>query len=80
MPVEVEDFVDVESRAAALGLNAPSGVCFLPRNIEDAASASELLYEGDVATLRVLFRQAGVVETRLEPAGGASSCPPAEEH
>ena len=64
-----EDFVDVDARATALGLNSPTGLCFLPRNLEDAATASDLLYEGDIASLRVLLRQAGVTETRLEPSG-----------
>ena len=66
---ELEDFVDLEARAVSLGLNSPSGLCFLPGNIEDATSASDLLYEGDIASLRVLLRQAGVVETRLERDG-----------
>jgi hypothetical protein len=64
-----EDFVDVDTRASALGLNAPTGLCLLPYNFEDAATAGELLYQGDAATVRILFRQAGVVETRLEPEG-----------
>ncbi|HVZ92993.1 MAG TPA: hypothetical protein VG797_00635 [Phycisphaerales bacterium] len=63
------DFIDVDARATALGLNPPHGICFLPRNFEDAPSASDLLYEGDIASLRILFRQAGIIETRLEPDG-----------
>jgi hypothetical protein len=65
----VEDFFDVDARAKALGLHVPIGLCFLPRNLEDATNAGDLLYEGDIDSLRVLFRQAGVTETRLEQNG-----------
>lgn len=67
--ITVDDFVEVEERASSLGLNTPSGLCFLPRNFAEAETANELLHDGNVTTLRVLFRQAGIEESRLEPDG-----------
>jgi hypothetical protein len=69
MPMEVEEYVDLESRVAALGLRAPQGLAFLPRNLGDAAEQSDLLHESSVTTLRVLFRQSSIVEDCLEQPG-----------
>lgn len=65
----VEEFIDVDGRAVALGLDVPTGLCFLPLNLADAPTADSFLYESEITTLRVLFRQAGITETRLEPSG-----------
>jgi hypothetical protein len=69
MPIEVEDYPDVEARLASLELNVPKGLAFLPRNLGDAASQADLLHESSVTTLRVLFRQSSVAEDRIERAG-----------
>lgn len=69
MPIEVEDYVDVNARAVALGLRAPQGLAFLPRNLGDAAAQADLLHESSVTTLRILFRQSNIVEDHLEQPG-----------
>ena len=69
--IEVTDFVDVASKAAALGCEVPTGIAILPRNFASAEEAAEFLYEGTTPTVRTLWRQAGIVETPLEPADKA---------
>ena len=69
MDIQVADYVNVEKRASELGLNAPSGIAILPRNFDTAEVADELIHESTAPTIRVLWRQAGVEETRLEKEG-----------
>lgn len=69
MPVEIDRFVDVVERCTALGLGAPDGLSFLPRNLATATSRGDLLHESAVMTLRVLFRQGGVTEDRVDRDG-----------
>jgi hypothetical protein len=69
MDIQITDYIDVEKRALDLGLNVPSGIAILPRNFDTAESADELIHESTAPTIRVLWRQAGVAETRLEKEG-----------
>ena len=69
MDFQVEPYVDVRAHAATLGLNSPSGMAFLPRNFSDVCESAELTHESSVTTLRILFRQAGLTEDRLEHDG-----------
>jgi hypothetical protein len=66
MDIQVSVYIDVEKRALDLGLTVPTGIAILPRNFDAAAAADELIHESTAPTIRVLWRQAGVVETRLE--------------
>jgi hypothetical protein len=66
---KIEDYLDVDERARALGLAVPTSLCFLPRNFDDAAAPSELIHESSVSTLRILFRRSEITESCLEPQG-----------
>lgn len=74
MPCEITDYVDVASRATDLGLKLPSGLAILPRNFDSAASPEEFLYESTTPTVRLLWREAGVTETRLESEAARARC------
>jgi hypothetical protein len=67
--IRIEDYVDVYARADDLGCRRPSGLAFLPRGFADALERDELADESPVRTLRVLWRQAGLVDVRIEPDG-----------
>lgn len=65
----VTDFCNVSERAILLGLNDPEGLAFLPRNFEHASTFDDLLHEGIVDTLRKLFRESDLHESRVEQDG-----------
>ena len=69
MDVQVRQYVDVRKRALELGCSVPTGITILPRNFETAESKDDLLHEHVAADIRSLWRQAGVVETKLEGEG-----------
>ncbi len=69
MDVQVSDYVDVEKRALELGFKAPNGLAILPRNFDTANSRDELIHDGTTPTIRSLWRQAGIQETKLEEEG-----------
>jgi hypothetical protein len=69
MTTEISVYSDVLERALALDCNAPTEIALLPRNFETAGSKEEFLHEDSVSTVRTLWRQAGIIETRLEKEG-----------
>ena len=69
MSISIKEFVDVEDRAMALGCEIPTGLTLLPRNFSTAGSKDELIHESSVTTVRTLFRQNQLHETRLERDG-----------
>lgn len=58
-PVESSCF-DVRARLAELGCELPSGIAFLPQNLEWAKDAAELKRSSEEATVRTLLRNAGL--------------------
>ena len=66
---ELNEFVDVKTRARELGCQEPSRLCLLPRNFATAGSASDLVMESTAPTVRLLMREKGVLETPLEKPG-----------
>lgn len=64
--VEIKDYINVKEKAAELGCNIPTSFTFLPRNFSDARLKEELIHEDTSATIRVLLREKGIVETPLE--------------
>jgi hypothetical protein len=74
MAFTITDYIDVFAKAQSLGLNAPDGIALLPRNFQDATTRDELLHESAVQTVRSLFRQNGIPETRLEREGQRILC------
>ncbi len=69
MQTQLSDYVDVEKRALELGCNVPSGLAILPTNFDAATSYDELIHESTTPTIRSLWRQAGISETRIEKEG-----------
>ena len=69
MKVQVVDYVDVEKKALGLGLISPKELAILPKNFDTAISVEELLNESTTPTIRSLWRQNGIVETRIEKQG-----------
>lgn len=69
METKVSEYIDIEQKAVALGLNSPTGLAILPRNFDTATRAVDLIDESTTPTIRSLWRQAGVTETRLEKEG-----------
>jgi len=69
MPTTVENYINIKERALELGCNIPSGLSFLPRNFDSAKSKNELIYESTVPDIRILFRDAGIAESKLEKEG-----------
>lgn len=65
----VEDYINVKKRIESLGYNQPAAMAILPRNFEKASSRSELVYEGTSETIRKLWKQKGILDTRLEKEG-----------
>ena len=66
MTIKVTNYIDVSAKALELGLNVPTGLAILPTNFESARSKDELIDEELIPTIRSLWRQAGLSETRLE--------------
>lgn len=69
MPVTRTQFVDLKSRFSELDLEMPSGLSILPSNIESARTKEDLIHESETPTIRTLWRQAAVKETRVEGSG-----------
>lgn len=67
--VIVSDVPNIEHQAMLLDCQVPSEFAILPRNFLQAKTKGELFQESDTATLRILFRQAHLKETRLEREG-----------
>ena len=67
--IEITAFISVADKALALGCNVPTGIALLPRNFDTVANKDELMHESSAPTVRQLWRQVGVIETRLEDEG-----------
>src|SRR5262249_19873290 len=74
MSYTISDYCDVGEKAQTLGLNIPEGMAFLPRNFDKATTADDLLHESTVQTVRILFRENGIPETKLERDGQRIPC------
>lgn len=74
MSIEVSEFINVEEQALKLNCNIPTGLAILPRNFEVAKTKDELLHDGSAATLRILLRETGIPETRIEKSGDKFPC------
>jgi len=68
MSIDVSDYCSVTSQADKLGLVKPDSFSFLPRNFDQATSFDDLLFDDSVVDLRILFRQSGFTETKVEHA------------
>jgi hypothetical protein len=66
MAIKSEDCLDVQERCKALGCQLPETLALLPSNFATAKDQSELVYEKYASTIRKLWAQSGVKETRIE--------------
>lgn len=69
MEIQITEYIDVAKRAEELGLNVPTDLAILPINFATATTSHDLIHESTAPTIRSLWRQAGVTETRLEKEG-----------
>ena len=69
MNVQISDYIDVRRHALELGCNEPGDLSILPRNFDTAKSKDELVHESSTPTVRVMWRQAGIQETKTEKHG-----------
>ena len=67
--IQIEDFPDVKNKAREMGCNVPETLAILPKNFISAKSKGELINEDTASTVRVLWKQAGIVETPIEKEG-----------
>ncbi len=74
MSFTITEYCDVRHTARQLGLNEPQGLALLPRNFSDAKSIDELIHESAIQTVRKLFRENNIQETRLEHEGQKFPC------
>lgn len=74
MAFTITDYCDVQDRAAQLGLNKPEGLALLPRNFDTVTERGELLHESSIQTVRILFRESDILESRVEPEGHKIPC------
>ncbi len=69
MSIKTSEYIDVRAQALKLGLTVPTALALLPINFDTANNKDELVHEDSVLTVRKLFRQAGITETRIEKEG-----------
>jgi hypothetical protein len=67
--LQTEDFPDVKKKAEELGCNLPKTLAILPRNFASAKSKNDLVNEETASTVKVLWEQAGIIETPIEKEG-----------
>ena len=60
MNTTISDFVSVRDKLLALGYRAPTGLAILPIHLEHATSPNEIRLQSETATVKTLFRQAGI--------------------
>jgi hypothetical protein len=64
--IQISENYDVRSRATELECHIPTSLALLPRNFETAKSKNELLHESTTPTIRTLWKQNGIAETKIE--------------
>lgn len=73
MKTTVTDYIGVREKLLQLGYRTPEGLSLLPANLEAATSAREVKQQSESATIRTLFRQAGIpIEDVYDPASRPS--------
>lgn len=65
MSISVKDYLDVQIRLDELGLPSTTGLTLLPTNLASASDVGELIQASEVATVRSLFKSAGLSYTEL---------------
>jgi preprotein translocase subunit SecF len=65
MDTKIEDYVDVDERLVQLGCKEASGITLLPTNFKSASKIEEFRQEAEAATVKTLFREAGIPLTEI---------------
>jgi hypothetical protein len=60
MGVTVKDYPDIQQRLSDLGLPHATGLALLPTNLSSAPTLADLLQASEAATVKSLFRSAGL--------------------
>lgn len=69
MSIKITDYINVKEQVLRLDCNKPTTIGFLPRNFENTNLKEELVHESSVATLRILWREVGIEESKIEKEG-----------
>jgi hypothetical protein len=69
MGIEIREYIDVFEKSEALECEMPEGYAFLPRNFASAENREELVHESSTASIRKVFSNNGLMETKLEKNG-----------
>lgn len=64
--IKVNDYPNLNAKIEEFGLIFPESLAILPDNLANAKSKNELVNAQTTSTVRVLFRNAGIVETPIE--------------
>jgi hypothetical protein len=64
--IKVDDCPNPREKLRAFGLVDPKTLAILPTNLNSAKNRKDLFYAETTPTVRVLFKQAGIVETPIE--------------
>jgi hypothetical protein len=75
LPVEITEYVDIESRAKKLVTRVPTLIALLPANFATAKSKRELYYDKHARVLRDHMAAAGYTETPFEKNGDVFKVP-----
>jgi hypothetical protein len=65
MDIKTEDYLDVEEKLQELGCRQAIGLTLLPANFTTASSIDEFRQFSEVATVKTLFREAGLSLTEI---------------
>lgn len=60
MTTNISDYLNVDEKIRLLGGQMPTNLALLPANFETAASLTDFRQVSEAATVRTLFRQAGI--------------------
>jgi hypothetical protein len=66
VPIDVSEYIDARAKAREMQYALRPGITLLPVNFDTATNRGELLNSAETATVRVLLRQAGLGESRLD--------------
>ncbi|UCG44224.1 MAG: hypothetical protein JSU73_06365 [candidate division WOR-3 bacterium] len=75
MPVQISEYVDIESRAKKLVTRVPTLIALLPANFATARSKRDLYYDKHAQVLREQIAAAGYTETPFEKNGDVFKVP-----
>jgi len=67
--LKISDSIDIKSKAVELNCNEPTSLALIPNNFEYVLEKDQLIYSVEAPTIRSLWLQNGIQETRIEKTG-----------